>query len=57
MKDVITSIAYTWRAGSNREVRHDFTAGEVIILMTSKSHLDFNGFHNNQLINQRKYLE
>lgn len=34
-----------------------FTAGEVIILIVSKSHVDYNGFHNNQLINQSKYLE
>jgi hypothetical protein len=40
-----------------REVRHYFTAAEVINFTIFKSSVDFSGFHNNQLIDQRKYLE
>lgn len=55
---LFTSVVYPWRAGSNMEVRpYYFTAREVIILIVSKSHVYYNGFHNNQLVNQSKYLE
>lgn len=49
---LLTSIAETWRAAPGRQVRqYNFTAGGVIIPLISKSHVDFNGFPNNQLIN------
>lgn len=41
-----------------REVRDYYlTAGDGVIFIISKSHVDFSGFHDHKFINPSKYLE